>query len=101
MNISVKFDAFPTIWLLGVIETDATVAAVDVTIVKVLVLSESITDPELDVTEILIELVGLSDLGFVTWFSLTSNGKLYPESTDPEAKKLLIVTVLVEESDSQ
>lgn len=64
----------PTVWLLEAKETaDIDPATAEMT-VSWLVLSESITEPELEVTEMLIGSVGLLDLGFVTWFSLISKG---------------------------
>ena len=45
-------------------------------IVSELSLSESITVPELVVTEMLIDAVGLFDFGLVTAFKLTSKGNI-------------------------
>lgn len=66
----------PTTSVLELIETEETVAAVAVIVVIELVLSVSITTELLERTEILMEDVGLSDLGFVTALRMTLKGNM-------------------------
>lgn len=73
---NVKVAGLPTMSLLELIETEETVAAVAAMVVVELVLSVSITTELLESTEILIEDVGFSDLGFVTAFRITLNGNM-------------------------